>query len=114
MSYSFDFIEPNVASAKARVRHEMAEVVRMQPPHAKDHDAAIAVADTFIDMLAEDVDMAIRVTMHGALGWKYDADHPYGNEPHTHFTNASIGASAWHEPMSNVKVKETTNADNNE
>jgi hypothetical protein len=94
MSYSFDFTARDAETAKARVITEMDEVVRAQACHKKDRDAAIKTAHAFIDMLVEDHRFDIRVTVNGSLGYQYDATDP--NCERTAYTQASIGASAWH------------------
>ncbi|MFM0432416.1 hypothetical protein PQQ75_25620 [Paraburkholderia aspalathi] len=97
MSYSFDFTVADKASAKQQVRAELDEVVRMQPAHSQDRDAALAAAHTFIDMLVDDEAKDIRVNVHGSVGWNHNPDDPYGanNPPLMH---ASVGVSAWHVP----------------
>lgn len=98
MSYSFDFTAKNAEDAKARVVTEMENVVRTQPAHAKDKDAAVTTAHAFIDMLGEDDTHYIRVNVHGAVGYQWTEANPYGADPDTYFSQASIGVSAWHVP----------------
>lgn len=97
MSYSFDFAVATKAAAKERVATELAEVVRIQPAHGQDRDAALAAAHAFIDLLSDDDSKDIRVNVHGSVMWNHNPDDPYGanNPPLTH---ASVSASAWHVP----------------
>lgn len=69
MSYSFGFTAHTKDDAKARVVAEFAEVVRVQPVHAKDQSAAVAAAHAFIDGLHDDDAQDIKVSMNGSVSW---------------------------------------------
>lgn len=98
MSYSFDITAPTAGEAKAKVVEQMNEVVRTQPAHAKDKEAAITAAHAFIDMLANDTRLDIRVTVHGSVGYEYDATDPNCERPNIPYSQASVGVGAWHVP----------------
>jgi hypothetical protein len=88
MSYSFTVRAANKAEAKEKVAAEMAKVVENQPVHAGDQEQAKAVAAAFIDLLPDDADKDVSISVHGSLGWN-------GSYPSEYvITGASIGASA--------------------
>ncbi|CAN7648724.1 hypothetical protein [Paraburkholderia terricola] len=95
MSYSFDFAVATKAEAKERVATELAAVVSVQPVHARDRDAALAAANTFIDMLSDDDTKDIRVNVHGSVSYPWSADMDVEAVP---LSQASVGVSAWHVP----------------
>lgn len=85
MSYSISARGADKASAKAAIAAEFeAKVLALQPAHAADRDQALAVAGVFIDMLADDPEKDIAVSLNGSLGW---------TEPGK-FHWASVGCSA--------------------
>ena len=65
MSYSFTITAPNKTDAKAATAAKFDEIVAAQPAHAHDRTQALAAADAFIDMLAEDSTQNVRVAMNG-------------------------------------------------
>ncbi|WP_028205001.1 hypothetical protein [Paraburkholderia nodosa] len=95
MSYAINFTAANKAEAKQRVADEMAKIVEQQRCHAKDKDAAISTAHTFIDMLADDDAMDVRVDMYGSVGYQYTEADPYGESPDARFTAAGVNVSAY-------------------
>ena len=94
MSYSFQFTVATKAEAKARAAAEMDNVVAQQPHHAKDKAAAVAAANTFIDMLADDDSKDIQVSMHGSISFNWDTQTQ--QEANVDLTGASIGVSVYH------------------
>ncbi|WP_321896013.1 hypothetical protein [Paraburkholderia heleia] len=96
MSYAINFTAANKAEAKQRVVDEMATIVANQPCHAKDKDAAIGTAHTFIDMLADDDAMDVRVDMYGSVGYQWTDGDPHGQSPDARFTAAGVNVSAYH------------------
>lgn len=72
MSYSFQAQAATKAELKTQVAEQFAAVVLAQPPHAADQDAALAAAENFIDLLADDEAQDISINMHGSL-WTSDA-----------------------------------------
>lgn len=87
MSYSFSVTGASKAAVKQLLADSFANVVVSQPSHAADRDVAIAAASVFVDLLADPAEgEEIVVSMHGSLGWKYDAPDV--------FTGAGVGVSA--------------------
>lgn len=89
MSYSFSVTAASKADAIAKVEAEFAQVAANQPTHAKDKDAAVAVAKAFVDLLVDPAESeVVYVTMYGRLGWRGESDVAI-------FTsgNVSVGAS---------------------
>ena len=89
MSYSFNVLAANKAEAKEKVAAKMAEVAQNQPCHAHDQAQACAAADAFIDLLPDDAEKTLSVSVNGSLGWS----GAYG-DGHT-FTSASFSVSAY-------------------
>lgn len=89
MSYSFTTRAADKAAAKAAVAAEMAKIVETQPDHAADQAQAIATAGTFIDMLKDEPDMDITVSVYGSIGW-------IGQPSGQNLTATSMGVSAYY------------------
>lgn len=74
MSYSFSVRAANRSDVMEKITAELDAVVAGQPQHAKDRDAALASAKSFVEMLPESSEgKEISVSMHGSLGWQHDA-----------------------------------------
>lgn len=85
MSYSFTVTASTKTEAQEKLAAEFAGVVKNQPDHAADHDAALAVAATFVNILYEPTkDQYIAVSVHGSLLWHET----------TKFSGVQIGVSA--------------------
>lgn len=98
MSYSFTVTADTKEAVMAKVRAELDAVGMQQPAHSLDIDKGFEAACSFVGMLAE-VDPKehhITVSLHGSVGWQYDAANPTGvGAP---LNQVSIGCSAWHVP----------------
>lgn len=71
MSYSFNVKAASKAAAKEEIAAKFAEVVNGQPVHKADHDAAVAAAQAFVDVLAEPNDeQIVAVTVNGWVSWR--------------------------------------------
>lgn len=70
MSYSFQARGKTKEETIAVVATKLAEVVAQQPVHAADKDQALAAATAFINLLPEDGEKDISVSVSGSLGWK--------------------------------------------
>lgn len=67
MSYSFTVKAADKAGAKAAVAAKFVEVVAAQVCHQRDRAQALAVADAFIELLPDDADKDVGVSMAGSL-----------------------------------------------
>lgn len=83
MSYSFTVRAANKNDVCQKVSEELVKVSRYLTSHGPDLDKAGAVANIFVNLLREDADLDIRVTMHGSV-WKDDKG----------FRQASVGVDA--------------------
>lgn len=90
MSYSFTVKAPNKAEAKQAVEEAFDKVVAQQPIHARDRAAAIANASAVIDMLVDDPDFHISVSVNGYVGWR-EVLNAEGSNP---LSSASVSAGA--------------------
>ena len=73
MSYSFTVRGITAAAALAPAAAQMDEVVRQQPPHKVDRDAALANAQAHLDLLAQPTeDQEIVLSMNGSIGGDLD------------------------------------------
>lgn len=73
MSFSFNFVASTKAAAKTRITEEMSKVLQYSIEHARDLPAAIAVGHAYIDVLTEDPEKDISVSMYGSLAtWDYE------------------------------------------
>ena len=89
MSYSFQVSGADKAAAKAAVAAKMDEVVVSQASHARDKAQALAAADAFIDVLADDADKDVGVTMHGSLSGRWEGSDVVS------ITGANVSVSAY-------------------
>lgn len=86
MSYSFSFSAGTKGTACVKVADELAAVVKGQPSHEADREAAQNTAEAFIGVLREPGDdERINVSMSGSLSW---------SEPNV-FSGANISVNAW-------------------
>lgn len=69
MSFSFSIRAADKAAAKAAVADRMAKVVETQPDHAVDQAAVVATAGTYIDLLKDEPDMDLTVSVYGSISW---------------------------------------------
>lgn len=88
MSYSLSFRAADKAAAKATAETKFDEIVAQQPGHSADKPAALANVNAAIDLLADNDDMDVSVSMNGWLQGTY-ADNQF-----VHVSGASINASA--------------------
>lgn len=81
MSYSFSAKGNTKAETIAAVAAELDKVVTSQPVHAADRDQALAVATAFVNLLPEDADKDVSISVSGSLGWTgtYPASHVVSN-----------------------------------
>lgn len=84
MSYSFQVRGSTKAEVVEKVKAEMARVVVAQPVHAADQAQAVAAAESFVALLADDADYDVCVSVHGSV---FVADGK--------LTNSGVGVSAW-------------------
>jgi hypothetical protein len=91
VSYAFSVKAPNKVEAKQLVADRMDDVVKSQPIHARDKAAAVAAAGAMIDLLADDADMHVSVSVNGYVSWREvlrdDASNPL------HSANVTAGAA---------------------
>lgn len=90
MSYSFSIKAPTKADAKTAVEAAYDAMVASQPIHARDRAAALAAANSMIDLLVDDPSMHVAVSVNGYVSWRDvlagDASNP--------LVGASVGTSA--------------------
>jgi hypothetical protein len=90
MSYSFSVRAADKAAAKTAVSAELARVVSQQPVHAADSAAAEAAAGAQIDLLVDDGNRDVFVSVSGSLGGSWsDA----GEITEVSSANVSVNAS---------------------
>lgn len=88
MSYSFYFTAPSKDDAKRQVAEKMADIVKQQPNHKVDQEAAVNAAGAFIDVVHEPREgEEVYVSMSGSVGWRHASD------PVEH-TNANVSVTA--------------------
>jgi hypothetical protein len=86
MSYSFTVAADTKDEAIRRIREKFDAIVKAQPSHASDREAAVVAAQTLVRLLAEPAeDDEVYVIMNGSLSWNADAP----NE----FLNAGLGVN---------------------
>lgn len=78
MSYSFVAKAANKAAAKEEVAAMFDEIIASQAIHARDRAAALANANTVIDLLADDDSKDIAVSCNGYVSWGSGEDQPLG------------------------------------
>lgn len=88
MSYSFTVHAASKAEALDLVEAEFEKVVQSQPVHAADKEQAQAAAAAFIELMPDDADKDVHVTVNGSIAWTGLNDDPS-------FTAASCSVSAW-------------------
>lgn len=67
MSYSFTVRAPNKTAAKAAVVEKFDQAVGNQKCHERDRAQALAAADAFVDLVADDDSKDVYVNMAGSL-----------------------------------------------
>lgn len=88
MSYSFTIRAADKAAAKAAVAAKFDEVNASQKCHERDRQQALAAADAFIDLVADDGTQDIVVNMAGYLSGSWE------NSDVIWISTASISVSA--------------------
>lgn len=88
MSYSFAVRAATKTQAKEKVAAEFEKAASAQICHERDKQQALAAANAFIDLLADDESLDVVVSMHGSL-----AGHWTGSDV-TRITGASVGVNA--------------------
>lgn len=84
MSYSFSIVASNKADAKDKIAAQFDDVVKNQPVHAIDRDAAQANAEAFLAVLADPSEtQEISGSVSGYVSWANEG----------HFTSASASAT---------------------
>jgi len=69
MSYSFQISGGDKLIAKQLVAQQLDAVVKAQPIHDVDKNAAYAAAYEFIDLLPDMEGKIVQVTMNGSISW---------------------------------------------
>lgn len=93
MSYSFSVRGTSKADAKAKVAADFDKVVAGQPIHARDREAALAAAGAFIDLLGDEHEREVSVSVSGYVAWP--AVLGAGSEATPPLSGASVGVSAY-------------------
>lgn len=93
MSYSFSVKAPDKAAAKAAVEKEFERVVSFQPIHERDRAAAMANANAVIDLLVDDPNCHVSVSLSGYVSWRGTLKEGVPDESNT-LSSASVAASA--------------------
>lgn len=76
MSYSLAVKAATKELAKQAVQVEFDKMVALQPIHSRDRAAALANANTVIDLLADDDTKGIAVSFNGYVSWGAGDDQP--------------------------------------
>lgn len=85
MSYSFGIIAASKAEAVSKAGDELAKIVAAQPVHEADHVRALAVVETYLNILADPAEgEEIHLNVSGYVSWREEGV----------FTGASINVSA--------------------
>lgn len=87
MSYSFSVKAATKAEAIDAVVQRMGDVVAGQPDHAKERAAVEMAAAAFVNVLADDPERDVSVSVNGSLSWTST------EEPHSYY-GASMSISA--------------------
>lgn len=69
MSYSFTVVGATKAEAKEKATAKFDEMVGQQPIHARDRSAALATADSAVDLLGDNSAMDVSVHLNGYVSW---------------------------------------------
>lgn len=93
MSYSFGIKAPNKAAAKSAIAAKFDEMAATQPVHKRDRAAALANANTVIDLLADDDTKDVAVSCNGYLTWNGSGEFTPATAP---IGSASVGCMANH------------------
>jgi hypothetical protein len=67
MTYSFNIKADNKANAVDQVRARMRDLAAKQPVHNKDQLHVVATVKTFIDMLQDDDERDVQVSVNGSI-----------------------------------------------
>ena len=96
MSFSFTVLRADTkAEAKASVATELDQVVNSQPIHERGRDVAQALAEAFIDLLADDETKYITVSVSGSLSWQGSLEGMQLEA--VPLTGTSVSINAYHE-----------------
>jgi hypothetical protein len=68
MSYFFEFRATGKADAKERAAAEFDKVVSTQAVHARDRAPVLALVDAFIDLVGDEGNEALKVSVNGSVG----------------------------------------------
>jgi hypothetical protein len=88
MSYSFNVRAATKDEAKDKAAAEFDKVVASQAIHARDREQALAAAGAFIDMVADDAERDLSVSVSGSLGWQGVTDQV--------ITSAAVSVSVYY------------------
>lgn len=69
MSYSFTVRAATRVEVKGLVQAKLAEVLDQQPAHEIDAEQAFAAACAFIDLVPEDSELYLQVSVNGSVSW---------------------------------------------
>lgn len=72
MSYSMSIRAATKDEAKQKLADDFAKVVEAQPSHSFDQESALAVASQFIDLLPNDEEKDVSVTLSGSLSGEWE------------------------------------------
>ena len=88
MSYSFTARGKTKAEALAAVGAELDRVIIGQPIHAVDREPALAAVAAFVNVLPDNADKEVSVSVSGSLSWT-------GIHPNSHVINqAQVNVNA--------------------
>lgn len=90
MSYSFTVTATSKEAAKIGAAKAFDEMALQQPMHKRDREAALASANAVIDLLVDDPEKAISVSMSGYVSWRGVPEPDDSNE----LSGVSVSASA--------------------
>ena len=86
MSYSFSVHGATKRDVKEQVAAEFNKIVAAQPIHATDRQDANAAVRAFVELLRDDVNKDVSVTVNGSISWE-------GNDQGLTQANINISAS---------------------
>lgn len=90
MSFAFQVRKATKDEAKQAVAAEMQKVVDSQPIHAKDAEAVLAVANLYIDLVADDDTRDVHVAVHGSIS---NSTSDYSTESPVLGAQVNVGVS---------------------
>jgi hypothetical protein len=96
MSFSFDFTAADKTAAYDRATAELDSIEQSQPAHKKDAWLVRQTVRAYLDLLANDDDRPIRVSVHGSVGYEYNPADPSAASPDTKYTQASMGVAVYY------------------